>query len=212
VKYGIAVYNVTRFLAGCLIRVLFRFRVEGQEKVPANGPLIVISNHMSFMDPVLMGIAVPRAVSYISRDDIFKYPVASWWLPRLYVIPVSRGAGDLGAVKAAIRTLKEGMAFGIFPEGRRSRTGRLEPFKTGTAAIALRANATLIPAAIIGSDQAWPVGGWPRLLRPIRVVFGEPIVLDGSKADHQAIEDLTERLEAAVGALLPEEYREKPTV
>lgn len=211
-EYGLRVYYNTKALARVLLQVLFGLQVEGAEKIPKEGPFILASNHMSFLDPVVMGVACPRVVSYMSRDDVFKYPILRWLLPRLYVIPVARGAGDLGAVKAAIRTLKNGMAFGIFPEGRRSRTGFIEPFKTGTAAIALRTHAPIVPAAIIGSDKAWPVGKAPRLRRPIRVVFGDPITLPPGKTDHQTLEEVTQQLEAAVTALLPPEYHRKPTV
>ncbi|RIH87303.1 1-acyl-sn-glycerol-3-phosphate acyltransferase [Meiothermus luteus] len=210
--YGLSVYRVCKVLATFLLKVLFGFRVEGAEKIPKEGPVILASNHMSFLDPVVMGVACPRVVSYMSRDDLFRYPILRWLLPRLYVIPVARGAGDLAAIKAAIRTLQNGMVFGIFPEGRRSRTGYIEPFKTGTAAIALRTGAPIVPAAIIGSDKAWPVGKGPRLRRPIRVVFGDPIAVSPGKTDHQSLEALTQQLEAAVTALLPPEYHRKPTI
>ncbi len=210
--YGLGVYKVAKAVARVLLQVLFGLRVEGAEKIPLEGPVILASNHMSFLDPVVMGVACPRVVSYMSRDDVFKYPILRWLLPRLYAIPVARGTGDLAAIKAAIRVLKSGMAFGIFPEGRRSRSGHIEPFKIGTAAIALRTGARIVPAAIIGSDKAWPVGGWPRLRRPIRVVFGDPIELPPGKTDHQTLEEVTRRLEAAVTALLPPEYHRKPTV
>ncbi|AWR85391.1 lysophospholipid acyltransferase family protein [Meiothermus taiwanensis] len=211
-EYGLGVYKVCKVIARFLLQVLFGLKVEGAEKIPKEGPVILASNHMSFLDPVVMGVACPRVVSYMSRDDVFNYPILRWLLPRLYVIPVSRGSGDLGAIKAAIRVLKNGMAFGIFPEGRRSRTGFIEPFKTGAAAIALRTGAVIVPAAIIGSDKAWPVGRWPRLRRRIRVVFGDPIVLPPGKPDHQTLEEVTHRLEAAVTALLPPQYHRKPTV
>lgn len=211
-EYGLRVYYNTKALGRFLLQVLFGLQVEGAEKIPKEGPVILASNHMSLVDPVVMGVACPRVVSYMSRDDVFKYPILRWLLPRLYVIPVSRGAGDLGAIKAAIRALKSGMAFGIFPEGRRSRTGFIEPFKTGVAAIALRTGALIVPAAIIGSDKAWPVGRGPRLRRPIRVVFGDPIALPPGKTDHQTLEEVTRQLEAAVTALLPPEYHRKPTI
>jgi len=211
-KYGLGVYRIAKVLARVLLQLLFGLKVEGAEKIPKEGPVILASNHMSFLDPVVMGVACPRVVSYMSRDDVFKYPILRWLLPRLYVIPVSRGAGDLGAIKAAIRVLKSGMAFGIFPEGRRSRTGFIEPFKTGVAAIALRTGAVIVPAAIIGSDKAWPVGKGPRVWRPVRVVFGDPIALPPGKTDHKNLEEVTRQLEAAVTALLPPEYHRKPTV
>jgi 1-acyl-sn-glycerol-3-phosphate acyltransferase len=211
-RYGLRVYFITKAIARGLLQVLFGFRVEGAQKIPREGPVVIASNHISIMDPAVMLVACPRVVSYMSRDDVFRYPLLSWLLPRLYAIPVSRGAGDLGAIRTAIRTLKSGGAVGIFPEGRRSRTGAIEPFKTGAAAIALRTNAPIVPAAIIGSDKAWPVGKGPRLRRAVRVVFGEPITLPLGKTDRQTLEEVTRQLEAAVTALLPVEYHRKPTV
>ncbi|GEM87617.1 lysophospholipid acyltransferase family protein [Meiothermus granaticius] len=208
---AVSVYGVCKKLAFLLLKGLFGFKVVGAEKVPLQGPVMLASNHLSFIDPVAVGAACPRPVSFIARADVFKYPVLSWLLPRVHAIPVERGTSDLGAIKAAIRALQNGMAFGIFPEGRRSRTGVLEPFKTGAAAIALRTGATVVPVATIGTREAWPVGHSPRFFRSVTVVFGDPIPVPSGKADHQALNELTARIEAAVIALLPPEYTAKPT-
>ena len=194
------------------MRFFFFLRVEGLEKIPTSGPVVIVSNHMSFVDPVLVGATVPRTLAYIARADMFKYPVLGWWMRAVNTIPLERGAGDLGAIKAAIRAIKDGKVFGIFPEGRRSRTGQIEPFKTGAAAIALRTDALMVPMAIIGSDKAWPVGGLPRLFRPIKVVFGDPIALPDDPTERKDLGAITSRLEAAVTALLPTEYHRKPIV
>lgn len=150
-----------------------------------------------------------RPVSFLARADVFRLPFLSWLLPRLYAIPVERGQSDLSAVKSAIRALERGMAFGIFPEGTRSRTGKLQPFKTGVAAIALRTGSPVVPVAVIGSDKAWPVGKKLfRLRRPIRVVYGQPIpVPRAGRISHQELENLTREIEARVRELLPPEYR-----
>jgi len=206
------VYGICKKLAWLLIKVLFGFQIVGAGKVPPQGPVMLASNHISLIDPLAVGAACPRPVSFIARADVFRYPVLSWILPRVHAIPVERGTSDLGAFKAAIRALHEGLAFGIFPEGRRSRTGVLEPFKTGAAAIALRTGATIVPAAVIGTDKAWPVGQGPRFFRSVTVIFGDPISVTKGKADHQALDDLTAQIEAAVIALLPAEYVRKPTV
>jgi 1-acyl-sn-glycerol-3-phosphate acyltransferase len=207
---AVSVYGICKKLAFLLLKALFGFKIVGAEKVPLQGPIMLASNHLSLIDPVAVGAACPRPVSFIARADVFKLPVLSWLLPRVYAIPVERGTSDLGAIKAAIRALQSGMAFGIFPEGRRSRTGVLEPFKTGAAAIALRTGATVVPVATLGTDKAWPVGHPPRLFRSVTVVFGDPIVVPQGKADHHALDELTSRIESAVVALLPPEYTAKP--
>ncbi|GAB5603783.1 lysophospholipid acyltransferase family protein [Thermus sp. FJN-A] len=203
------VYRACWFLARFLLTLLFGYRVEGAERVPAEGPVILASNHLSILDPIAVGAGVRRPVSFLARADVFRLPFLSWLLPRLYAIPVERGQSDLSAVKSAIRALERGMAFGIFPEGTRSRTGRLQPFKTGVAAIALRTGSPVVPVAVVGTDQAWPVGRKLfRLRRPIRVIYGEPIPVPRvTKISHQELETLTRDIEARVRELLPPRYR-----
>ncbi len=203
------VYRAAWYLARSLLHLLFGYRVEGAEKVPKVGPVILAANHLSILDPIAIGAGVGRPVSFLARADVFRLPLLSWLLPRLYAIPVERGTGDLAAVKNAIRALEKGMAFGIFPEGTRSRSGKLQPFKTGVAAIALRTGAWVVPVAVMGTEEAWPVGKkFFRFRRPIRVVYGEPIpVPRKSKVTHQELENLTREIEARVRELLPPRYR-----
>lgn len=200
-----AAWLPTRFL----LHLLFGYRTEGAEKVPEKGPVILAANHLSILDPIAIGAGIKRPVSFLARADVFRLPVLSWLLPRLHAIPVERGTGDLSAIKGAIRALERGMAFGIFPEGTRSRSGRLQPFKTGVAAIAFRTGSPVVPVAVVGSEKAWPVGRKLfRLRRPIRVVYGDPIpVPRKTKVSHQELENLTREIEARVRELLPPQYR-----
>jgi 1-acyl-sn-glycerol-3-phosphate acyltransferase len=203
------VYRAAWPLARFLLHLLFGYRTEGAEKVPEKGPVILAANHLSILDPIAIGAGIKRPVSFLARADVFRLPVLSWLLPRLYAIPVERGTGDLSAVKGAIRVLERGMAFGIFPEGTRSRSGRLQPFKTGVAAIAFRTGSPVVPVAVVGSEKAWPVGRKLFRLRwPIRVVYGDPIpVPRKTKVSHQELENLTREIEARVRELLPPQYR-----
>ena len=203
------VYRAAWPLARFLLHLLFGYRTEGAEKVPEKGPVILAANHLSILDPIAIGAGIKRPVSFLARADVFRLPVLSWLLPRLYAIPVERGTGDLSAIKGAIRALERGMAFGIFPEGTRSRSGRLQPFKTGVAAIAFRTGSPVVPVAVVGSEKAWPVGRkFFRLRRPIRVVYGDPIpVPRKTKVSHQELESLTREIEARVRELLPPQYR-----
>ena len=200
------VYRTARVLATLTIKPLFRLRIEGAEHVPAEGPVLIASNHLSTLDPIVLAYGVPRPVAFVAKAELFRMPVLSWLIPRLYAIPLERGAGDLSAIKAAIRALKEGLAFGIFPEGTRSRTGKLQPFKTGAAAIAARTGALVVPAAVIGSDRAWPVGKGPRPFTPVTVRYGEPLDFSGLKLDKKSLQEATRALEEAVARLLPPEY------
>ncbi|GGN03345.1 1-acyl-sn-glycerol-3-phosphate acyltransferase [Thermus composti] len=192
-----------------LLHLLFGYRVEGAERVPKEGPVILAANHLSILDPIVIAAGVRRPVSFLARSELFRLPLLSRLLPLLYAIPVERGQSDLFAIKSAIRALEKGMAFGIFPEGTRSRTGRLQPFKTGVAAIAFRTGSPVVPVAVIGAEEAWPTGRkFFRLRRPIRVVFGEPIpVPKKNRVTHQELENLTREIEARVRELLPPRYR-----
>ncbi|WP_018460623.1 lysophospholipid acyltransferase family protein [Thermus oshimai] len=203
------VYRAAWHLARFLLHLLFGYKTEGAERVPEEGPVILAANHLSILDPIAIGAGLKRPVSFFARADVFQLPILSWLLPRLYAIPVERGKGDLSAIKGAIRRLEAGLAFGIFPEGTRSRTGRLQPFKTGVAAIAFRTGAPIVPVAVIGTEEAWPVGRKLfRLRRPIRVVYGEPIpVPKKGRVEHQELENLTRLIEARLRELLPPRYR-----
>ncbi|GLV48374.1 1-acyl-sn-glycerol-3-phosphate acyltransferase [Thermus sp. LT1-2-5] len=203
------VYRAAWYLARFLLHTLFGYRVEGAEHVPQEGPVILAANHLSILDPIAIGAGVQRPVSFLARADVFRLPLLAWLLPHLYAIPVERGQSDLFAIKSALRALERGMAFGIFPEGTRSRTGKLQPFKTGVAAIALRTGSPVVPVAVVGTDRAWPVGRKLfRLRRPIRVVYGKPIFVPrAERISRQELENLTREIEARVRELLPPEYR-----
>ncbi len=200
------VYKTARVLARFTVKPLFRLKIEGAEHIPKEGPVLIAANHLSTLDPVVIAYGVPRPVAFVAKAELFRMPVLSWIIPRLYAIPLERGAGDLSAIKAAIRALKEGLAFGIFPEGTRSRTGKLQPFKTGAAAIAARTGALVVPTAVIGTDKAWPVGKGPRPFTPVTVRYGKPLDFSGIKLDKKSLQAATEELQQAVAALLPPEY------
>lgn len=200
------VYRICWAIARAIMRIVFGMRIRGVENVPPTGAVILAANHMSLLDPVAVGSAVWRPVVFMSRSEPFKLPILSWLLPRIYVIPVERGASDLSAIKTAIRVLNDQKAFGIFPSGTRGKEGKVEPFKTGVAAIALRTGATVVPTAVIGTYEVLPYGGKFRFYRPVEVVFGKPIELKAEKADKEALERLTEEIERAVTAMLPQRY------
>jgi 1-acyl-sn-glycerol-3-phosphate acyltransferase len=169
------------------LRVLFRVGwrpvVEGREHIPATGPLIVAANHLSFIDSVIIPLAVPsRRVTFLTKAEYFTGGGIRGWPRRTFfreigAVPIERGEhGDAQAsLDAALGALRKGWAFALYPEGTRSRDGRLYRGRTGVAWLAFAASAPVLPAGLIGTDRVQPVGAtWPRIHR-VRVRFGEPI-------------------------------------
>ena len=167
-------------LARLLGKLLFRVRILHRERMLQTGPVILASNHQSYLDPPLAGTAVNRAIFYLARNTLLKVPVLGWLLPKLNVIPVDQDGGDRSALKALIRTLKAGHGILVFPEGARTEDGNLQPAQPGVGFIIAKTLAPVVPMRIFGAHEAWPRGGSLHL-RPITVVVGEPMYF--SEAD-----------------------------
>jgi 1-acyl-sn-glycerol-3-phosphate acyltransferase len=160
-------YDFAKVVVTIIARTAFRFRAVGSEKVPRTGGLIVAANHISNFDPPLLGIALPRPVSYMAKKELFAMPVLKQLIARLNAFPVDRQAGGTAAIRASLRMLKEGRCVGIFPEGGRNVTGTNEE-KAGAAFLAAASGVPVVPAAIVGTRKLRPFGR-------VTVVFGDPI-------------------------------------
>jgi 1-acyl-sn-glycerol-3-phosphate acyltransferase len=164
-----------------LLRLVFRPEVTGLENVPATGPVIIASNHLSFVDSVLIPLVVPRRVTFLAKAEYFEgkgiASVLGAFLSAMGHIPVPRSEqrAAVAALDVALTTLGEGNAFAIYPEGTRSEDGRLYRGHTGVGWLALNAGASVVPVAVRGTDRIMPVGAkLPRVHRP-GVTFGKPI-------------------------------------
>lgn len=191
------------FLAWC--RLQFRFRVEGAEHEPADGPVLVIANHTSAADPVLVAVALRRRVLTMGKEELFRVPVLAWWLRSLGGFPVRRGEPDRQALRHAAAELARGGAVVIFPEGTRSTDGRLQPAEPGAALLALRSGAPVLPVAVVGAHRVLPKGARLPRSRPVVVRLGpvlHPPRLEG-RIDHEALEAWGRRFVEALAALLP---------
>ena len=169
-----------QFFGWAVAPVLFRFRVFGREHLPARSAFLIVSNHQSFLDPVLLGLAVRREIAFMARASLFRSAPFRLLISALHSFPVRRGRVDLAAVKAAVARLRGGQVVGLFPEGTRTRDGSLAPFRAGFGMIAGRAGVPVVPAAIDGAHEVWPRS---RLLpRPgtIWVAFGRPMAANHS--------------------------------
>jgi len=172
---------VVRMLRGTLLltmKLLFRIEHRGWEKIPKDGPLLFISNHVTYCDPFWIAVRVYRTLRFMAWDKIFSLPVAGRLFRWLGAFPVSLENPEFSAYKAALTVLKKGEALMIFPEGGRSRDGRLLPFKEGAARLALRSGAAIVPVVIYGGEKVWS----PQMILPrparVRVEYLEPLRRD----------------------------------
>ena len=217
-------YAAMRFVVAPLARLVYRPIVEGRGNVPKHGGVIIASNHLSFIDSVVIPIVAPRPVVFIAKKEYWEGTGISGSLTRAWFnaigsIPVERGTfgAAQASLDAALTILKDGQAFGIYPEGTRSRDGRLYRGKTGVGGLALTAQVPVVPCAVIGTDKLQPVGArFPRLKR-VTVRFGEPLTFSppgsGTTAA-QARREATDQVMAVIASMSPQEhagiYNESP--
>jgi 1-acyl-sn-glycerol-3-phosphate acyltransferase len=160
-----------------------RIRIEGRENVPPGGCLIV-SNHVSFMDPTTVGWAVAREIYYLGRKSLFKPPFWNWFLPLCNVLPIDRDGHDIGGLRRIIKMLKEGHAVLLFPEGTRSDDGTIQAAEPGAGLVALKAGVPILPVRIFGTYESLSRHTKRLRFHPIRVVIGQPYlpaILEGRK-------------------------------
>lgn len=167
---------------GPVVNLLFRPWVKGMDNVPATGPAILVSNHLSFSDSIFLPLAVPRPVSFLAKSEYFtgsgikgKLTAAFFRLTNQLPIDRSGGAASEAALRAGVKVLEGGNLLGIYPEGTRSPDGRLYRGKTGVAKMALQTGVPVIPVAMIGTDKVQPIGRRIPNIRRIGIIVGEPL-------------------------------------
>ena len=195
-----------------LAKVLFFIRYKGAGNIPRTGGVILASNHASHLDPPLVGVGVPRKVTFIAKQELFRVPLLGWWLRQIGQISVERGGGGRAALNAAEKVLRDGGVIIIFPEGTRTQTGRMGRGHTGVAVLALKTGVPVVPVAIEGTFEAFGKG--KRIIKPNRVsvVYGEPIHFDQLKSQSgeiqkQELETATAKVMLAIQEQLPEKRR-----
>lgn len=212
-------FLLIKALFGSVLRVLLRPKVEGAERIPGTGPVILAGNHLTFIDSVILPLVCKRQVFFIGKDEYvtgkgLKGRLMAWFFTGVGMIPVDRdGAhGGVAALMTGRRVLEEGNIFGIYPEGTRSPDGRLYRGRTGIARLALMTGAPVVPFAMIGTDELQPDGkGLPRLGRGHRVSvrFGEPLDFsryDGMDRDRYVLRAVTDEVMSEVMQLSGQEY------
>ncbi|HUH13004.1 MAG TPA: lysophospholipid acyltransferase family protein [Longimicrobiales bacterium] len=201
-----SIYAASAAVARLLARLyLPRIEVRGRAHVPPAGPFLLLANHQSILDPILIQAFCPRPLHTMTKSTQFAAPGMGWYLPRLNAFPVRRFQVDPQAVRFALRRLEEGHGVGIYVEGERSWDARLQPPRLGTLRLMLKAGVPVVPCAIAGSYDVWP--RWHGGLRraPVRITFGEPLRFPrcGRRAEREpCLEEASQALMAALRGLL----------
>ena len=186
---------VTRFAA----TLCFDLKVWGTRHVPRTGGALIVANHQSYLDPVIVCVHLKRPVSFLAKSELFTNRYFGGLIRSLHAFPVRQGEGDVGAVRETIRRLREGHVLNIYPEGSRSSDGLLQRIQPGVSLIVKRAGVPIIPVGIHGAFEAYPnFKKYPRC-HPVRVLYGPPLHIHDLKGP-----ELTRRIGDAIQGLMTE--------
>ncbi|HLE47505.1 MAG TPA: lysophospholipid acyltransferase family protein [Candidatus Thermoplasmatota archaeon] len=211
-RHATRLYRVLQIIVSPIIRFLFRTRRRGHKTIPKRGPVILVSNHASNLDPVIVVGSIPRTIFHLGKHTLFTTPFRRWFFQKLGgQIPVDRmRGGNEDAIRAAVSVLNRGLALGIYPEGRRSPDGRVYKGKTGVARVALLSGAPVYPVALVGLAATWPKGkAFPRFFRRTECLVGSPrqYAVDAQKADDlRELRRVTDELMGDLANLLGQPY------
>jgi len=216
-------YRLSRLFCLALLHLGWRPTILGREHIPADGLLIVASNHLSFIDSIVIPLAVPRKVVFLAKAEYWEGRSPAAWPRRLFfaafeAVPVQRAQAEdaQASLDLARGVIERGDAFGIYPEGTRSRDGRLYRGRTGVGWLALATGAAVLPVGVAGTDRVQPVGAKvPRPGRRIAIRFGEPVLpssydkLAPGRARRELTDEVMERIAALSGQERASTYNER---
>lgn len=213
-------YWALKVLLTPVLRLVYRVRVEGRANVPRHGPVILASNHQSFIDSIFLPLCVRRRVTFVAKAEYFESRRTAWFFRAVGMIPLKRGGGSASerALAAAREVLLSGGVLGIYPEGTRSQDGRLYRGHTGVARLALQCGAPVVPVAQFGTAAVQPIGAMlPRPFRRVRLVMGAPLHFGPAASDGGAgsgdggpgpaeLRGVTDEIMSAISALSGQPY------
>jgi 1-acyl-sn-glycerol-3-phosphate acyltransferase len=183
-------YHSTMILFGLLGGGI---EVKGGENFPKEGPVLLVCNHVSYLDPCVVGDASPRRVSFMAKAELFENKLLNWLLRGVDCFPVKRGEADTSAIKKVLAQLKEGRCVVIFPEGTRSQDGELHPAEEGAALLAMRTGCPVVPVFVSGTDKMLDRRGRLRRAR-LSMAMGEPFTLPKTMPRDQAAAELMRQI------------------
>jgi 1-acyl-sn-glycerol-3-phosphate acyltransferase len=197
-------YAILKPIALALMRLGFALEVRGREHVPAAGPVLLVSNHVSVLDPPFIGGAAPRELYFLAKEELFRVPLLGRLIHALNARPVRRDGSDSRALKTALTLLGENRAILLFPEGTRGVEGRLGEGKSGAGMLAVMSGAPVVPVHISGTARALPPGrALPRPTR-VRVRFGPPLYFKTARDERrkERYREATEEMMRAIAQLM----------
>lgn len=194
-------YRICWVIVRAFIYLIYRVSVSGLENVPETGGAIIVANHLSYLDPPLIGVILRRPIRFMAKKELFRFRAFAWLIRKLGAFPVDRGSVDRAAIKEAIDTVSSGKLLGIFPEGGRSKDGRLQRGHAGAALIAIKTGAPVIPVGIIGLGRN---SSGPWLRRRILVTIGKPLAPPqvGEQLDRALLATFTDDIMKAIADLI----------
>lgn len=207
-------YWVLKIILTPVLRLLFRVRIEGREHLPAHGPVIVAANHLSFLDSIFIPLVVRRRVTFVAKAEYFDSWKTKWFFQAVGQIPIRREGGSASerALASALDVLRGGGIFGIYPEGTRSRDGKLHKGHTGVARLALRSGAPIVPVGHVGTREIQPPDRTlPRFFQPITVRFGRPLDFArfaGQEGDRLVLRQITDEVMFEIRELSEQAYED----
>jgi 1-acyl-sn-glycerol-3-phosphate acyltransferase len=210
--------NPIYFAGWCSFRALYKFyfgwRVYNPERVPLKGPVILASNHASFLDPPLVGAGLRRDINYLARESLFRFPVVGWVLRNWNSVPVDREGGGAAGLRAILERLLAGGAIILFPEGTRTRDGQLQPARSGIGLTVIKSKAPVVPVRVFGTYEAYGRQmRWPRPRR-VAVKYGRPMLFEEFRAEAKVCtkprlkaiyQQVADELMTAIAKLEPQE-------
>ncbi len=199
-------YRIAYIIFWPFFKVAYRIRFVGRDNIPVDGPVLIVSNHASYLDPICLGLASSkRQIHFMARDDLFRIPALKQILPRVNSFPVKRDSSDRKALKEALKRLKADEVVGVFPQGTRVKEGELGAGELGSALIALKSGAYVLPTAVIGSNMVMPKGMLPRFPK-ITVSFGQPFKVEENDKDKKVVmKEATVKMMDMIDGLITQE-------
>jgi len=206
-------YGALRAFLTPFLMLAFRPKVRGLRNVPAKGPVIIASNHLSFSDSIFMPLVVPRKVTFLAKSEYFTSPGLKGFIKKLTFIalgqvPIDRSGGKRSeaALLTGLRLLGQGHCLGIYPEGTRSPDGRLYKGRTGIARMAIESGVPVVPVAMFNTAEIQPTGQVVPKVRRVEMVFGEPIYFTGDSTDQGVLRAATNQLMDKIAQLSKQDY------